>query len=657
MAKYLDYEGLQVLWTKIKNKINEGIVASDAMIFKGTIGTGGTVTELPSTTAKTGWTYKVITAGTYSGSKCEIGDMLICLTDGSTSTAATWTVVQANIDGAVTGPASSTASHVAVFNDATGKVIKDSGYTIATSVPSGAVFTDTKYSAGAGISLSGTTFSNSGVRAVKPGTSANQVVVDTNGTNSTITINNVANATNATKATKDSSDQQINTTYIKGATASGNTLTLTKGDNNTVNVTLPLASSTTNGEMSSADKAKLEGIADGAQVNQNSFSNIKVGKSTIASGSTTDTFELAQGSNVTISADAATKKVTIAAKDTTYKAATASADGLMTAADKAKLDGIASGANAYTHPSGSAPSKTLGLYKISTDAQSHVASAVAVEKGDITALGIPAQDTTYGVATMSADGLMSAADKKLLDSYNRSKDSYLSTSGDLVYTEFEVHLGTVEHGPLDNTESIDVILGPATPTRAGLMKAHDKTKLDGIAAGAEVNQNAFSRVTVGGTNIDADNKTDSLTLVAGSNVTITPDATNDKITIAATNTDTKVTQNVLSSNTGYYPLIGANTAIGDPSSAPTTETNEVNKISTLWYSAEGNYIKIKESDSAIGSVLSPSELVVGDGSGVAVQIGNGVIMSNLGSPTKVFTSDGGLMEIQAITTAEINALS
>lgn len=473
MAKYLDYEGLQILWTKIKNKINEGIVASDAMIFKGTIGTGGTVTELPSTTAKTGWTYKVITAGTYSGSKCEIGDMLICLTDGSASTAATWTVVQANIDGAVTGPASSTASHVAVFNDATGKVIKDSGYTIATSVPSGAVFTDTKYSAGAGISQSGTTFSNSGVRSVKAGASANQVVVDTNGTNSTITINNVANAANATKATKDSSDQQINTTYIKGATASGNVLTLTKGDNNTVNVTLPLASSTTNGEMSSADKSKLDGIDAGAQVNQNSFSNIKVGTSTIASGSATDTFELAQGSNVTISADAATKKVTIAATDTTYKAATASADGLMTAADKAKLDGIASGANAYTHPSGSAPSKALGLYKISTDAQSHVASAAEVKKEDITALGIPAQDTTYGLATPSDNGLMSAADVR---------------------------------------------------------------KLAGIAAGAEVNQNAFSRVTVGSTNIDADNKTDSLTLVAGSNVTITPDATNDKITIAAKDT-------------------------------------------------------------------------------------------------------------------------
>lgn len=64
----------------------------------------------------------------------------------------------------------------------------------------------------------------------------------------------------------------------------------------------------------------------------------------------------------------------------------------------------------------------------------------------------------------------------------------------------------------------------------------EKNKLNGIAAGAEVNQNAFSKVVIGTTNIEADSKTDTLTLVAGSNVTLTPDATNDKITIAATNT-------------------------------------------------------------------------------------------------------------------------
>lgn len=96
-------------------------------------------------------------------------------------------------------------------------------------------------------------------------------------------------------------------------------------------------------------------------------------------------------------------------------AATAKADGLMSAADKAKLDGIQAGASSYTHPTH--PAHASGLYKVAVDSLGHVSSATAVTKSDITALGIPAQDTntTYGAATANAAGLMSAADKKKLD--------------------------------------------------------------------------------------------------------------------------------------------------------------------------------------------------------------------------------------------------
>ena len=62
----------------------------------------------------------------------------------------------------------------------------------------------------------------------------------------------------------------------------------------------------------------------------------------------------------------------------------------------------------------------------------------------------------------------------------------------------------------------------------------EKTKLAGIAAGAEVNQNAFSNVKVGTTTIAADAKTDTLTLEAGGDVTLTPDASGDKVTISVT---------------------------------------------------------------------------------------------------------------------------
>lgn len=55
----------------------------------------------------------------------------------------------------------------------------------------------------------------------------------------------------------------------------------------------------------------------------------------------------------------------------------------------------------YTHPAGSAANKGVGLYKISTDGASHVKSVTAVTKADITALGIPGQDTntTYTAGT------------------------------------------------------------------------------------------------------------------------------------------------------------------------------------------------------------------------------------------------------------------
>jgi hypothetical protein len=83
------------------------LMATDAMQFKGTLGTttdGGTVQALPTPYSQ-GDAYKVVTAGTYAGKVCEIGDLIIALKDASTLTNSDWVVVQSNIDGAVTGPA------------------------------------------------------------------------------------------------------------------------------------------------------------------------------------------------------------------------------------------------------------------------------------------------------------------------------------------------------------------------------------------------------------------------------------------------------------------------------------------------------------------------------------------------------------------------
>ena len=129
-------------------------------------------------------------------------------------------------------------------------------------------------------------------------------------------------------------------------------------------------SADTNAHMTAAERtnwnaayshATVAHAPSGAEVNQNAFSNVKVGAVTIAADSKTDTLTIAAGSNIQLAGDATNDIVTISATDTTYGAATTSANGLMTAAMVTKLNGIATGANAYSLPTAS--SSTLGGVK------------------------------------------------------------------------------------------------------------------------------------------------------------------------------------------------------------------------------------------------------------------------------------------------------
>ena len=110
---------------------------------------------------------------------------------------------------------------------------------------------------------------------------------------------------------------------------------------------------------------------------------------------------------------------------TVYENATATTDGLLTSEGFIKLEGIAEGAtkveasgtngqilingqavNVYQHPTSTALS--AGLYKITVDENGHVKTGTAVQKADITALGLPGQDTTYELVTADTNGLMSS---------------------------------------------------------------------------------------------------------------------------------------------------------------------------------------------------------------------------------------------------------
>ena len=138
----------------VKSAVDTAIAdVADALVYKGTIAGGSTGSYGALTAAANkGYLYKVSAAGKIDGVQVEVGDMIICNADNTaaatssnyTTIAASWDFIQTNIEGYVLGPSSSVDAHVATFNGTTGNTIQDSGYTIATSVPSGAVFTDTK---------------------------------------------------------------------------------------------------------------------------------------------------------------------------------------------------------------------------------------------------------------------------------------------------------------------------------------------------------------------------------------------------------------------------------------------------------------------------------------------------------------------------------
>ena len=134
----------------------------------------------------------------------------------------------------------------------------------------------------------------------------------------------------------------------------------------------------------------------------------------------------ALGATVTITKDDITA-LGIPGSNTEYSDATQSAHGLMSAADKKKLDGVAEGANKYVHPTSAAGAKASGLYKVATDAQGHVTGATAVTKADISPLEsdptVPDWAKTANKPQYNAAEIAYYGDSSVEDAINSKQDA------------------------------------------------------------------------------------------------------------------------------------------------------------------------------------------------------------------------------------------
>ena len=154
---------------------------------------------------------------------------------------------------------------------------------------------------------------------------------------------------------------------------------------------------------------------------------------------------------------------------------------------------------------------------------------------------------------------------------------------------------------------------------------------------AYINQNAFGKVTVGETTIAADSAIDTLTLVAGSNVTITPDATNDKITIAATDTKyTHPTNHPASMITGLA-TVATSGSYNDLSNKPSIpQLNDSTSSTSTTTAATANAVQLAYSKAVTAQATASSALDTANAkSTVAESSTNGKVTVN-GTDIKVY---------------------
>ena len=290
----------------VMNAVNSGFAANDAMVMKGTIGTTGKVQSLP-TTYNIGWTYRVVTAGTYAGQACEVGDLIIAIESrsGSGNLDTDWCVAQTNIDGAITEIKT---------NDASKMVIVQSADTVT--IDHGAVIRND--SSSTATATYGGTF-----------TVLKNITSDSTGH---VTGAEAVTITMPAQYVHPSYNQKTSGFYKFSVDATGhvNTTTAVTKDDIT-GLGIP-------GEQYES-KTVVAGSADSVTDTTVVVDNGSVYINHIENGVVKSSHKISGSGATTVKTDA-TGNIVIESTNTTYSEATTSDAGLMSAADKVKLNGL-----------------------------------------------------------------------------------------------------------------------------------------------------------------------------------------------------------------------------------------------------------------------------------------------------------------------------
>lgn len=336
--------------------IEAGFSANDAMMFKGGVASNA---GLPTTHFSAGWTYKVTAAGTYAGQACSVGDTIICIKDNQTATAISptaeyWMVVQANVEAA-------TASTLGLV----------------------------KLAANPGLSLT------AGALAVVFGTAANTVCQGNDSRLSNARTPTAHASTNkATYGAGTSSNYghvRLSDDFSDAAHAADDSVAASQWALATLhamirdrirNFGVCSTAAATAAKVTSISGSEPFQLLPGARVVVKFTVTNSAGSPTLNVNSTGAKPIFYRGSAISAGYLAAgrvyefvydgTNYELIGDLDTntTYSVATTGANGLMSAADKTKLNGIAAGANAYSHPNSGV---SAGTYKsVTVNAAGHV---------------------------------------------------------------------------------------------------------------------------------------------------------------------------------------------------------------------------------------------------------------------------------------------